>query len=186
LVLTAKPGLGSDMSQTKQQQGAAAAKPGARKDWELFWRIIAGLMLLVIAWVVWVLYQITPRSVVTPLAYANQTRPIGGPQSAIGTVAPAAPRLAPTRPAPQPAAEATAADVAMDQAQAAMRAGAHQASADVQAAAANTKEQQIKGEGLRLATEISTPLAEKQTILKTQEGKPEAAPATGAAGKDRP
>jgi hypothetical protein len=74
----------------------------------------------------------------------------------------------------------------MDQAQAAMRAGAHQASADVQAAALETTEQKIKGEGLRLATELSTPLAEKQGTLKTQDGKPEAAPATGAPGKDRP
>jgi hypothetical protein len=167
------------MSQTMQQeQGAAPAKPGARKDWELFWRIIAGLMLLVIAWVIWVLYQITPRSVVTPLAYANQVRPIGTQQSATGAAA------------PQPAPEAAAADLAMDLAQAAARSGAHQASADVQAAALEKKQEQIRGEGLRLATEISTPLAEKHKISKTQEGKPDGAPAvpaaTGAAGKDQP
>ena len=54
------------MSQTKRQERAGApAESRARKDWEWFWRIVAGLMLLVIAWVVWVLYQITPRSVVT-------------------------------------------------------------------------------------------------------------------------
>ena len=186
MVLTAKLGLGSDMSQTKQQQGAAAANPRARKDWEMFWRIIAGLMLLVIAWIAWVLYQITPRSVVTPLAYASQIRPIGTAEPAIGTVAPTTPPPALTAPAPQPAAEPTAADLAMDQAQAAVRAGAHQASADVQAAALENTEQQIKRAGLRLATELSTPLAEKQRSLKKQEGKPDAAPAKGAAGKDRP
>jgi len=174
------------MSETTQQKGTAATNPRARKDWELFWRVVAGLMLLVIAWVVWVLYQITPRSVVTPLAYANQIRPIGNRQPAIGALAPATQQPPLTSPAPQPAAVATAADVAMDQAQAAMRAGAHQASADVQAAAAEMTEQKIQGAGLRLATEISTPLAEKQGILKTQEGKPGAAPATDAAGKDRP
>jgi len=180
LVLVAEPGLSIDMSQTTQQeQGAAPAKPRARKDWEWFWRIIAGLMLLVIAWVAWVLYQITPRSVVTPLAYATPIRPIGTQQSAAG---------APS--APQPAPPAAAADLAMDLAQAAARSGAHQSSADVQAAAMEKKGEQIKGEGLRLATEISIPPAEKQGIPKTPEGKAGGAPAvpaeTGAIGKDRP
>ena len=183
LVLAAKPGLNIDMSQTTQQeQGAAPAR--GRKDWELFWRIIAGLMLLLIAWVAWVLYQITPRSVVTPLAYANQIGPIGTQQSATGAATPAAPS------APKPAPEAAAAELAMGLAQAAARSGAHQASADVQAAAMQRKEEQIKGEGLRLATEISIPPAEKQGIPKTPEGKAGGAPAvpaeTGAIGKDRP
>ena len=90
LVLATKPGLSIDMNQTTQQeQGAVPAKPRTRRDWEWFWRIIAGLMLLVIAWVAWVLYQITPRSVVTPLAYADQVRPIGTQPSA--AAAPAAP-----------------------------------------------------------------------------------------------
>lgn len=156
---------------TQQEQVAAPAKPRARRDWEWFWRIIAGLMLLVIAWVAWVLYQITPRSVVTPLAYANQIRPIVAPQPAAGATTPAAP-----------------ADLAMGIAQAAARAGAHQSSADVQAAAMEKKEEQIKGEGLRLATEISKPPTEKQGIPQTPEGKAGGAipAATGAAGKDRP
>lgn len=169
-----------DMNQTTQQeQGAAPAKPRARRDWEWFWRIIAALMLLVIAWVAWVLYQITPRSVVTPLAYATQIRPIGGQQPAAGAAMPAA-----------PAAPAAAADLAMGIAQAAARAGAHQSSADVQAAAMQKKEEQIKGEGLRLATEISIPPAAKQGIAQTAQDKAgvsAAVPAvTGAAGKDRP
>ncbi len=75
------------MSQTTQQQGAVAGSPRPRKDWELFWRIIAGLMLLIIAWALWVLYQITPRSVVTPLAYANPIRSIGTHQAASGAAA---------------------------------------------------------------------------------------------------
>ena len=140
-----------EMSQTKQQeQGAAQAKPKARKDWELFWRIIAGLMLAVIAWVVWVLYQITPRSVVTPLAYQTQVRPIATTLDGAATAV------------PPPA--------AADQGQPAAIPGAHQASAEAQAAAQEQmQEQKIKGDGLRLATELSMP-----------------PPATGAAGKDRP
>jgi len=163
------------MSQTSQQpQGAATAKPGARKDWEWFWRIIAGLMLIVIAWVIWVLYQIAPRSVVTPLAYESWTKPIATPQAAAGAnannatalqggsmsaVQAAAPGSAPV----QPTAGAVAAVQAMDPAQAAARAGAHQSSADVQAAALEKAgaESQVKREGLKLSTEIRTPLGEK-------------------------
>jgi len=177
------------MSQTKQQEQGAAA-PKVRKDWEWFWRIIAGLMLIVIAWVLWVLYQITPRSVVTPLAYASQikridTQPAAAPMVPAGVVPPA----------PLPVPEPTAADRAMALAQEAARYGAHQASADIQAAAMDDKADALKpepakGEGLRLATEIAVPPVGKPEIPIKQEGKPpsaSAAPAaTGAAGKDRP
>ena len=76
---------------TKQESGSAAQQRGPHKDWELFWRIIAGLMLVVVVWVVWVVYQIMPRSVVTPLAYATPTRPIHTQSSAGGMQAPAGP-----------------------------------------------------------------------------------------------
>jgi len=147
---------------TQQEQAAAPAKPKARRDWELFWRIIAGLMLLVIAWVAWVLYQITPRSVVTPLAYASQIKPVDAQPAAAATV-PAG--VAPS--APQPSPEPAAADRAMALAQEAARSGAHQASADIQAAAMHDKAEALKpelakGEGLRLATEIAVPPAGKE------------------------
>ena len=173
------------MSQTQQQ--AVAGSPRQRKDWELFWRIIAGLMVLIIAWVLWVLYQITPRSVVTPLAYANPIRPIGTHQSAGGAAAPATapPAVAPP-PAPQTATEAKAADAAKEQAQTAVPANSNQAPTDVGASAVEKTEQQIQGVGLRLATEISTPTAAEQGGLKTPEGASGSAPAARAAGKQHP
>ena len=171
------------MNQTKQQEsGADKVKPRPRKGWESFWRIIAALMLLVIVWVAWVMYQIIPRSVVTPLAYANQGKPVGTSQPAEGAASASAPA------APLPTPESTAADAAMALAQAAMQSGAHQSSADVAAATLEQKPEQVKGDGLRLATEISTPLAAKnrtQTDGKG-EGAPAAPVAAGAAGKDRP
>jgi hypothetical protein len=184
LVLAAKPGLCIDMSQTNQQeQGAAPTKPRVRKDWELFWRIIAGLMLVIIGWISWVLYQITPRSVVTPLVYESQVKPVGTQPSATGAasaVASLQPAAAPPAaqvgtaalPVPQPAPEAAAAALAMDQAQAGARAGAHQASADIQAAALEKREEQLQREqqlergGLKLSPEITTPLAERKRIPK--------------------
>jgi hypothetical protein len=199
------------MSQTKQlQQEAAAGSPRPRKDWELFWRIIAGLMVLVIAWVLWVLYQITPRSVVTPLAFANRTKPIGhqaatgaaapmlappavaspGPPSAAATAAAATAPPAVTSSALPPA--ATTAAAASDTAQATISAGAPQSSVAVQISAVRQTEQQTQGVGLRLATEItmpaavSAPTSAKPGSVKIQEGASGGAGAAGAPGKQQP
>ena len=198
LVLAATPGLSIDMSKTNQQpQGAAPVKAKPRKDWELFWRIIAGLMIVVIAWIIWVLYQITPRSVVTPLVYESQVKRGGTQQSETGAAA-ASPQLAPTKSAgqqaagaphlPQPTPDATAAALLMDQAQAAMRSGAHQSSADVQAAALEQRIEPIRGERLKLSTEITTPLVEKKSVPKQQKARPDGVPPVPAttAGKVRP
>jgi hypothetical protein len=173
------------MSQaTQPRPGAAPAKPKARKDWEPFWRIIAGLMLVVIAWVVWVLYQITPRSVATPMAYESRARPTGAASAPAGASAAPAP-LPPVAttlpaesgasapPASQRSAADVAADVALDQAQAAAHAGAHQASADVQAAALEKAKEAKRGgepqqEGLKLSTEIGTPPVENKGLPEKQ------------------
>jgi len=171
LVLAAKPGLSIDMSQSNQQeQGAARTKPSVRKDWEWFWRIIAGLMIVVIAWIVWVLYQITPRSVVTPLVYEFQVKRSGTQQSEAGGAAaspPSAPaafagRQAVGAPPASPTPDATAAALSMDRAQAALRSGDHQSSADVQAAALEQRVDPVRGERLKLSTEMTTPLVEKK------------------------
>ena len=169
------------MSETSQQQhGAAPAGPRPRKDWELFWRIVAVLMVLIIGWVVWVLYQITPRSVVTPLAYQSQGNRSG--------VQPSDASAAPAKPAAPPAPEAAAAALLMDQAQAGLRAGAHQPAADVQAAALEPRTEPVQGEKLKLSTEMITPVAERAATPKQQEAKPDGAPGVPAAsaGKARP
>lgn len=173
--LSAKPGRSSDMSETKQQQlEAGVDSTGARKDGELFWRIIAALMVLVIAWVLWVLYQITPRSVVTARAYANRIRPIGMQRPASCArglaVAPAAitsPGHASATAATVPPAVTSsalphaAAGAIVNMAQEAVPSGAPQISAEVQASAMKRTQQQTQGTGmgLRLATEITTPAA---------------------------
>jgi len=186
------------MSQSKEQQQAAApAGPRHRKDWELFWRIIAGLMLVIIGWIAWVLYQITPRSVVTPLVYESQAKRGGAKQPEAGATA-ASPQPAPAKPAvqegagapaaPQPGPEARAAALLIDQVQAAMRAGAHQSSADVQAAALEQRPEPVQGETLKLATEIAMPPVEKKSAPQQQEARPEGAPPVPAAtaGNSRP
>lgn len=171
------------MSETRiQKQEPAPVAVNPQRQWEWFWRIIAGLMVIIVGWAAWVMYQIMPRSVVTPLVYESQARPIRTQQSATGTSEAAA-----TQPAPAPVAQpASEADLAMDQAQAAMRAGAHQASADVRAAALTKGEETGRGEKLKLSTEITTPFAERRSSPpKILEGHPSAPAAADAAGKAR-
>lgn len=185
MVLAATPGPSIDMSQSnEQEQGGAPAKPKARKGLELFWRIIAGLMLITIGWIAWVLYQIAPRSVVTPMAYAHQVQTVNTRQSAADTavtISSPASTVDGGGARPEAAAglsqaspEAAAAVMAMDQAQAAARDGAHQASADVQAAAMDERKERLQRaeplerDGLKLSTEITTPLAERKRTSKKQ------------------
>jgi hypothetical protein len=174
------------MSQTTQkEQGAARAKPVLRKDLELFWRTIAGLMVITVGWLLWVLYQITPRSVVTPLVYEAQVKRVSTQPSAAGAAgtnaspqstaaAPAAKAGAATVDMAVPSPAVAAASLAMDHAQAGARAGAHQASADVQAAALEKREERLQRaepleqDGRKLAAEITTPLAERERIPKKQ------------------
>lgn len=163
------------MSQSKQQeQGAAPSAASVPKKWELFWRMIAGLMLMIIAWTAWVLYQIMPRSVATPLAYEFQVKPVGIPATGAAGTAPqstAAPAAVPQEAAaavPQPAPGEARAAPAIDAAQAGARSGAHQSSADVQAAASREahQDEQFSRERLKLSTEITTPLLERKSIPK--------------------
>lgn len=174
------------MSQTTQQQGAAPTEPKPRKDWEWFWRIIAALMLIVIGWVAWVMYQITPRSVVTPLVYESEAGRNDARRPEAGTTQPISSAPA----APQPTPEARAAAVLIEQTQTAMRSGAHQASADVQAAAQEKESGAAHGERLKLSTEITTPLVERTPAPRPQDARPDAAsPAPAAkdqAGRSRP
>ena len=60
---------------------------------EWFWRTIATLVLISLAWIGWVAYQLQPRSIVTPLALRLAPQPQSAPVTA-------------ARPAPQPVAEA--------------------------------------------------------------------------------
>ena len=181
------------MSQTNQQQpGAAPAESRPRRDWELFWRIIAVLMIMVIGWIVWVLYQITPRSIVTPLVYESQARRSAALQADASAAAArsAAEEGAGALSMPQPAPEVAAAALLMDQTQDALRAGAHQSSADVQAATVEKRVAPVPGERLKLSTEITTPLVERKSAPKLQQARPDGAPPVPAAadqtGKVRP
>lgn len=100
-------------------------------DW--FWRVMAGLMVVVMGWVIWVMWQITPHSVVTDSAFQSLQR---------------------GRPSPPPGAGAVVAPAATGAAQS----GDSPVGSDAPASATADPAAQ-KAEMLRMATEIQTPIA---------------------------
>src|SRR5471032_1005639 len=71
----------------------------ARRNWELFWRIMAGIMVFVVGWIIWVLYQISPRPIVTDLAFESQGKiRQSAAAPAAGAPAPAATVIPPAEP----------------------------------------------------------------------------------------
>jgi len=124
---------------------------GKRDFGEAFWRIMAGLMVVVVVWIGWLLWQITPKPVVTELAY--QAR---GP---IRSEAPAVVARV-EAPAPQSAAAPTAPPTpvaAPADKPAAAEPSRSEAVAPPPVIAAKLQDP-VKIDMLRLATEITTPI----------------------------
>lgn len=69
----------------------------------LFWRTMGGVMVLVVAWVIWVMWQIMPRPVVTDRAYQWLAQARTSPQSAAVTTSASAPAAEPVLAAATPA-----------------------------------------------------------------------------------
>lgn len=90
--------------------GAQAVKPvGSRRGGhEWFWRVLATLVLVSVAWVGWVAYQLQPRSVLTPLALKAAEQAASRPSS-------------PEKRAPAPMVEAPTAEAVAPKAQAVAR-----------------------------------------------------------------
>ena len=77
-----------------QQQGTSESAP-RRSDWEWFWRFLAVVMAISVAWVIWIASQIGPRPLATPAAYEAAAQ--AKSRSAKGRISPA------PAPAPEPA-----------------------------------------------------------------------------------
>lgn len=85
---------------------AAAHAPGQKKDpttqvGEWFWRFLAGVMLVIVGWVVWIAIQISPPDLILPAAFeaAAQGRATRNSGGVIGGA---------VQPGPPPVAEASA------------------------------------------------------------------------------
>lgn len=44
-------------------------RPTRSRDWEWFWRFLAAVMVVVVAWIVWIAIQISPPEIFLPAAY---------------------------------------------------------------------------------------------------------------------
>ncbi|MBI4293688.1 MAG: tetratricopeptide repeat protein [Betaproteobacteria bacterium] len=132
---------------TQQLRPIAAARQVGS---EAFWRVVAGLLAVIVGWVFWVMYQIyTPRPLVTELAMqaANRPRPVQGapapaiPAPAAGSaaqIAQAPPVQVPAQPSPAQPAQSAAAQPA--------------------AAKPPAAEEVPRVDMLRLATDIAAPI----------------------------
>ncbi len=113
---------------------------------KLFWRVMAGIMVVVVAWVIWVMWQIMPRPVATDLAYQWLAKARTSPQPAPVTVPASTPALAPAAAppalvpaAPRPVVAGTARPAALPES--------------------------AKIDMLRLATELLTPIRNRSARL---------------------
>jgi MSHA biogenesis protein MshN len=153
----------------------------ARKDWRrIMWEVGVGLIIAV-GWAVWVLYQISPRSVVTDLAFQSQARRM---QAAVALQAPALP----------PAAQPPAAPIVQMPAQAAAQvppAAATPAAAEPAITSAAPplpspgSAGPAKPDTLKLATEIAAPFDEKGLRAKPGVERKSTQPAAPAANPAR-
>ena len=147
---------------------AAQLRPvPARKGWRrIMWEVGAGLVVGA-GWAIWVLYQISPRSVVTELAFQSQAKKphaaAVGLQAPTGLQAPQPP-VAPTAasPAQPPAPQAVAPQVSAGAVAPAPGVPATPAPVTARSAGAEP----IKVDMLKLATEITTPFNERSFGVK--------------------
>jgi hypothetical protein len=139
--------------------GAATPKP-QKMIGEWFWRFLAVVMLATVGWVLWIMYQINPQSLITKAGFEAAAKARAS-QDAKGVITPAAPATAaPATAAPATAAAATAAaaDGAM---QGAASASAEAPKSPVQAVRAEPKEPPVNPERLKFADTIETPISER-------------------------
>ena len=117
---------------------------------DLFWRIMAMAMLFAVAWVVWVVWQLSPRPVVTDLAY--ETAKAKAPPASVASL--------PSDPIPSP----PAAPPKLEPAPSAAPAQASQKGA-------------VSFDMLRLATQLTTPIPQRRQAASRPAPKAAAPPA---------
>ena len=123
---------------------------------DFFWRTMAMLMLFAVGWVAWLVWQLTPRPIVTDLVY----------QSSRGKAsAPAASSRPDSAPAPQSAAPQAAPALS--------GASASAASAAAQPPLLQRSEK-INVDMLRLATELTTPIPQRNPRASSSRSGPKA------------
>lgn len=151
--LDKRHGAGGDGKAPTQQLRPV---PG-RKRWQrIMWEVIAGLVVGG-GWAVWVAYQLSPRSVVTDMAFQSQARRL---QAA---AAPQAPAAAPAAMPPVTPASPVPSQVVAPQGP---PAAAMPIPAPAVSAPAPKRDEPVKPDMLKLATEIANPVNVKDVGAK--------------------
>lgn len=150
--LDKRHGAGGDGKTPAQQLRPV---PG-RKRWQrIMWEVIAGLVVGG-GWAVWVAYQLSPRSVVTDMAFQSQARRLQA------TAAPQAPAAAPAAMPPVTPASAVPSQAAAP----GPLASAMPIPAPAVSAPAPKRDERVKPDRLKLATEIANPVNLKDAGAK--------------------
>ena len=126
---------------------------------DFFWRTMAMLMLFAVSWVAWLVWQLTPRPIVTDLVYQSSRGKASAPAASSRPDSAPAPQSAAAQPAPAlPSSSASAAS-------AAARPPLPQRS------------EKINVDMLRLATELTTPIPRLSPGASSSRSAPKAAAA---------
>ncbi len=160
------PQVGMATPAAEALAGHVRPVPSTKLASEFFWRTMAMAMLFSIGWVAWLVWQLTPRPVVTELAYQAAKGKVTAPADASSAPADAAAPAAKAAPAAAPPATTAPADPV-----------AVAATPAAQTAPAPTAEK-VNFDMLRLATQLTTPIPERRSLLARTEPKKSAKSAT--------
>ena len=149
-----------DLDKRHAPQGGTAAPAGGLSQHmrpvperalasDFFWRTMAMTMLFTVAWVAWLIWQLTPHPVVTELAYQSSRGKASAPADAASPRLDSAPAPQAAPPQPAPALPAALSSAPTDSALA--RAPVLQRS------------EKVNVDMLRLATELTTPIPQRSS-----------------------
>jgi len=132
------------------------AVPARRLASGFFWRTMAMLMLFAVGWVAWLVWQLTPRPIVTDLVYQSSRGKASAPAASSRPDSAPAPQAA--APQPAPALPASSASAAPAPAQPPLP----------------RRSEKINVDMLRLATELTTPIPQRSPRTSSSRSGPKA------------
>jgi len=150
-------------TEAEPQPRQVKAVSAERRGHEWFWRITAVLVLISVAWVGWVAYQLQPRTIATEQALKSAAQPRSGPIVAAQPQPAPAPPVAAPAPAPAPAPPAPVATPAP-------------ALAPTQQAKAQAAKPAAPSETFKLARAIETPIRPQTPRPQAIKPEPKTAP----------
>lgn len=143
-------------AQPGSQKLASSLRPiaGGRVGSDLFWWIMAVVMLILIVWLAWVMWQVTPRPIATDLAYQHRQRMMAVKSAGSADTS--------SVPAATPAETAQSQEPAVSSAESPRVAAVTELKPPATTAKPDTMASGSSIDVLKLATSISTPIPERR------------------------